>query len=76
MSTPKRRRLEIPAALWDDIARDAAAIHLPVNAYAISLLARQLAYDRRIELIARHDLPAGRPRARSTTAGSSGVPHA
>lgn len=45
-----RKRVEIPTALYNDIARDARAIHMTPTSYLVSLLARQLAADRANEL--------------------------
>lgn len=46
LDASKRRRVEIPADLYNDIARDATALHMPIQTLIISMLARQLAADR------------------------------
>jgi hypothetical protein len=45
-TSQNRKRLEIPAALYADLARDAARIGLSTQAYATSLITRGLAADR------------------------------
>ena len=46
LDASKRRRVEIPADLYEDIARDATALHMPVQTLIVSMLARTLQADR------------------------------
>lgn len=55
LDASKRRRVEIPADLYNDIARDATALHMPIQTLIISMLARTLKADRARALIPMRD---------------------
>ena len=46
LDASKRRRVEIPADLYEDIATHATALHMPVQTLIVSMLARALQADR------------------------------